>query len=67
MSEIVKVEDFKKELMTNYYKTLVNFMKSEDNAKRFMSAVVYSVQKTPKLLECDRESLMTAFMTCADF
>lgn len=32
-----------------------------------MSSVIYSIQKTPKLLECDRTSLMNAFMTCAEF
>lgn len=65
--EISIVDSFKQELMSAHYKTLVNFMKNEDNAKRFMSSVVYAVQKTPKLLECKRESLMNAFMTCAEF
>lgn len=66
-NEISTIDSFKQELFKNHYNTLVNFMKNEDNAKKFMSAVVYSVQKTPKLLECKRESLMNAFMTCAEF
>lgn len=65
-NEISTIDSFKQELFKNHYNTLVNFMKNEDNAKKFMSAVVYSVQKTPKLLECKRESLMNAFMTCAE-
>ena len=60
------INSFKSELFNTHYKTLVNFMKSEENANKFMSAVIYSVQKTPKLLECDKTSLMNAFMTCAE-
>lgn len=65
--ELSPIDSFKWELAREHFKTLVNFMKSEDNAKKFMSAVIYSVQRTPKLLECDRTSLMNAFMTCAEF
>lgn len=66
-TDISTINNFKQELMSAHYKTLVNFMSNEENANKFMSAVVYSVQKTPKLLECDRTSLMNAFMTCAEF
>lgn len=66
-TEVAKINSFKVELQQAHYKTLVNFMKNEENAKKFMSAVVYAVQKTPKLLEVERTSLMTAFMTCAEF
>lgn len=65
--ELSVIDSFRAELAREHFKTLVNFMKSEDNAKKFMSAVIYSVQRTPKLLECDRTSLMNAFMTCAEF
>lgn len=67
MSDLAKIDSFKMELHNAHYKTLVNFMKNEDNAKRFMSSVMYSVQKNPKLLECDRSSVFNAFMTCAEF
>ena len=66
-TEIVTIDSFKQDLMKMHYKTLVNFMKDEESAKKFMSSVIYSIQKTPKLLECKKESLMNAFMTCAEF
>lgn len=65
--EIDKINDFKVELQKVYHKTLINFLKSEKNANKFLSSVVYSIQKTPKLLNCDKTSLMTAFMTCASY
>lgn len=66
-TDISVINSFKQELMSAHYKTLVNFMSNEENANKFMSSVIYSVQKTPKLLECERTSLMNAFMTCAEF
>jgi recombinational DNA repair protein RecT len=65
--EITRMDNFKKELFANHYKTMVNFLRNEENANKFMSSVIYSIQKTPKLLECDKTSLMNAFMTCAEF
>lgn len=60
--------DFKKELTGDYHKTVENyFMGDKEAALKFMSAVVYSVQKVPKLLECTRETLYSAFMTCAEY
>lgn len=66
-TQLSTINSFRQELKSAHYKTLVNFMKNEESAKKFMSAVVYSVQKTPKLLECKRDSLMNAFMQCAEF
>lgn len=59
---------FKKELNDQYMKTVNNYFRGEkDKAMKFMSAVVRSVQTIPQLLECSKDSLMTAFMTCAEF
>lgn len=63
-----EIEKFKSQLVGDYQKQVTNyFMGDKDKAMKFMSAVVYSVQKTPKLLECDKESLMQSFMTCAEY
>lgn len=59
---------FKNQLATDYQKQVTNyFMGKKDEAMKFMSAVVNSVQKTPELLKCDKASLMQAFMTCAEY
>lgn len=52
----------------DYFKKVINYFGGdEDRAKKFMSAVVYSVQKNPKLLDADRASLLNAAMACAEF
>lgn len=48
-------------------KALVNLCGSEKAALRFMSSAVMAVQKTPKLLECDQQSLIASFSTIAQF
>lgn len=62
------IDSFKVSLATQHQKAINNFFRG-DNEKvmKFMSAVVYSLQKTPKLLECKKETLITAFMTCAEY
>lgn len=44
---------------------LKNFLGTEENALKFMSAVMHAIQKTPELLNCDSESVLGAFMECA--
>lgn len=63
------VAQFKQKLFTDYQRQVTNYFQGDNlKAMKFMSAVVYSVQKNPKLLtECDRDSLMTAFMACAEY
>ncbi len=66
-STAVAVLGFKKQLMTDYHKQAVNYFSGDkDRAMKFMTAVAVAVEKTPKLLDCERASLMTAFMTCAE-
>lgn len=61
------VSDVKSELQKNYQAALNNYF-AGDNKKtmKFLSAVGYVAQSVPKLLECDKESLITAFMKCAE-
>lgn len=44
---------------------LKNFLGDQKNALRFMSSVMQCVQTNPQLLQCDKNSLMGAFMECA--
>jgi recombination protein RecT len=68
MGELIKLNDFKQELNALHLKQVQNFFNDDPTkARKFMSAVVYSVQKTPKLLRCSKESLMQAFMSCAEY
>lgn len=46
-------------------KALKNYLGNKDNALRFMTAVMHSLDKTPKLLECTPQSVIGAFMECA--
>jgi recombination protein RecT len=66
-----QLDTFRVELMSDkgdYYKKIVNYFDGDkDRANKFMSAVVYSVQKNPKLLEADKGSLFNAAMACAEF
>ncbi len=52
-------------LLKQKEQALKNFLGDEKNALRFMSSVMHCIQTTPKLLECDKDSLMGAFMECA--
>lgn len=62
------IDQFKKELQSQYMKQVTNYFRgNKEKAMKFMSAVVYSVQKTPALLGCDKTSLMHAFMSAAEY
>lgn len=59
---------FAKELQDVYAKTVVSYFRGDKkSAQKFLNAVVYSVRKIPALLECDKQSVFQAFMTCAEF
>lgn len=55
---------FKEELFKNQPQ-IVNLLGSEKEAMRFLSNVTTSIQKTPKLLECSQQSLITSFLQVA--
>lgn len=65
------IETFRMELASekgDYYKKIVNYFNGDTaQANKFMSAVVYSVQKNPALLSAERGSLFSAAMACAEF
>lgn len=63
----LSLEEFRIDLFKNYEKQIKNYLGDKDKAMKFMSAMVYSVQKTPKLLECSKDSIMQSFMSCAEF
>lgn len=53
------------QLLNQRMSALQNFLGSKNNALKFMSAVMNAVRANPKLLECNKESLMGAFMEAA--
>ncbi len=60
-----KIDDFKVQIVTNYKKELLNyFMKNEVQMMKFMSWIIYSIQKIPSLLN-DTDSLTSAIMELA--
>lgn len=52
-------------LAKNYMNQIKNFFGDEKQALKFLSSVMSSVQKIPKLLECDQLSVVNSFMTMA--
>lgn len=61
-------DQVKQSLATQYQKALNNFFAwDEKKTLKFLSAVGYCVQSTPKLLECSEQSLMWSFMKCAEY
>jgi len=62
------IEILRKNLDGEFTNTVTNYFRgNSDEALAFKTAVVDYVRKTPKLLECDRTSLMTAFVQVAQF
>ena len=62
------IEVLRKNLEGEFTNTVTNYFRGDsDEALAFKTAVVDYVRKTPKLLECDRVSLMSAFVQVAQF
>ena len=62
------IELFRKQLEGEFITTVASYYNGDDReALRFKTAVVDYVRKVPKLLECDRISLMSAFAQVAQF
>lgn len=57
--------DLKQILVANYQKQINNYFGDERQALKFLSSVVSSVQRNPKLLNCKPASLINSFMTMA--
>lgn len=61
----VRAEAFKKELFTNHWKSLLNFfMNNETEMKKFLSSVMYSINKIPNLLN-DQPGLVMSILELA--
>ena len=58
-------QDLKVVLANQYMKAIKNLFGDKDLALEFLTNVVASVQRVPKLLECTQESLLNSFMTMA--
>ncbi len=65
--EIITVESLKIDLFKNQYKQLASYMGDEEKAQKFLGSVAYCFQSVPKLADCERNSLMQAFMKIAEF
>lgn len=62
------IQEFKQDLMATQKAAIDNFFKkNEKDAMKFLSSVGNTVQQNPKLLECEKSSLLNAFMKCAEF
>ena len=57
--------DLKKVLASQYQNQITNYFGDDKKALKFLSSVISAVQKTPKLLECDGQSVVNSFMTMA--
>ena len=65
---LTPVDQFRVELERGYARTVANYFEGDkEKTMKFMSAVVRSVQKIPELLHCERGTLMTAFMSAAEY
>lgn len=68
MTTALTVDDLKTELNTQKVKALNNYFNwDKEKTLKFLSAVAHCASVTPKLLECSQESIITAFMKCAEY
>ena len=63
--QIKTEKDLKMVLAGEYRKQIENFFGNPQKALEFLSNVVASVQRNPKLLECSPQSLINSFMVMA--
>lgn len=62
---IKSANDLKVILANQYLKQINNYFGDEKKALKFLSSVMSSVQRTPKLLECKAETVINSFMVMA--
>ena len=68
MTNTLTVAELKTNLASEHMKTLNNFFSNDEKKTlKFLSAVAYCAQSTPKLLECSQESIISSFMKCAEY
>lgn len=64
---LAPIEQLRGALAGGYFKQMVSLLGSEDKARRFMTSSIEYVRRTPKLLECDRTSLMMSLIQVAQY
>lgn len=64
--QIKSEQDLKLVLANQYQKQIENYFGDEKKALKFLSSVVASVQRLPKLLECESISIINSFITMAE-
>lgn len=65
---LAPIDQFRVSLQREHQKSIENFFRGDkEKVMKFMSSIVYSLKKTPKLLDCKKETLINAFMTCAEY
>ena len=65
MEKTMELATLKTTLNSEYKKQIVNYFGDEKKALKFLSGVISTVQKTPKLLDCDATTVINSFMTMA--
>lgn len=67
-TKAITVDELKNELNTQKVKALNNYFNwDKEKTLKFLSAVAHCASVTPKLLECSQDSIITAFMKCAEY
>jgi recombination protein RecT len=61
-----QLASLKSTLASQYKKQIENYFGDEKKALKFLSSVVSSVQRTPKLLDCEPTSVINSFITMAE-
>ena len=65
LQKVKTINDFKSVLATNYQKEIENYFGDHKKALEFLSGVVSSIQRIPKLLECEPTTVINSFMKMA--
>jgi len=60
------IDDFKLLMANNYQKQVINYLGDEKKALKFLSSICASIQRTPKLLECEPLTVINSFMMVAE-
>jgi len=64
--ELTPSDQLRLQLAGEYLKQITNYFNGDkDKAMRFVSSIIQSARKIPKLYQCERTSLLNAFMTMA--
>lgn len=65
-TQALTINTFKSDLANMYMQSIKNYLWDDKKALSFLSWASFLVQKTPKLLECDKESLFNSIIQVAE-